>query len=377
MSEEKRYRNLGPYSDLVAFAGAWHGLFPPAAPSVSTRDAVRQCLAFDPPSTHPREVSVDGKWQGNGLVGEEISWSVGYGPRTHAWLLYPEGKGPFPGVVALHDHSGIKYFGKEKIAEGPDGLVQSLEDFRDRQYGGRAFANALAREGFAVIVPDAFLWGSRRIPYEDLPESERNMTDAVAAAWQLTTDIQKYNLATTFNEHTVAKTCSILGVSLPGIIGYEDRVAVEYLAGREDIVNGRIGCIGLSGGGLRSTLLQATCDRIQAAVVVGLMSTYEGLLDRNVACHTWMLYPPFWSRHGDWPDLAGCRAPSPLLVQYDLDDALFTVAGMKDADKRLRSIYEQVHAAENYRGEFYPGPHKFDLEMQASAFSWLKRNLSA
>jgi hypothetical protein len=28
--------------------------------------------------------------------------------------------------------------------------------------------------------------------------------------------------------------------------------------------------------------LQATCDEVRAAVVVGLMSTYEGLLDHNV-----------------------------------------------------------------------------------------------
>jgi hypothetical protein len=32
---------------------------------------------------------------------------------------------------------------------------------------------------------------------------------------------------------------------------------------------------------------------------------------------------------------------------------------------------------QNYVGEFYPGPHKFDLAMQASAFAWLKRWLVA
>lgn len=377
MSKVKTYQNLGPFSDLIAFVKMQHSLFPPADPGKLTQEAVRKCLAFNPKSENPQDVCIDKKWQKDGLVGEQISWTVGYGPRTQAWLLYPEGKGPFPSVVALHDHGGFKYYGKEKIAEGPDGLLESLNDFRKQYYGGRAFANALAQEGFAVIVPDTFLWGSRKMPFENLPEYERGLGRIVSDAWNLPTEIWKYNIATGFNEHTIAKYCNILGISLPGIISYEDRVAVEYLAHRKDICNGKIGCVGLSGGGLRSTLLQATCDRIRAAVVVGLMSTYEGLLDHNVGCHTWMLYPPFWSIYGDWTDLAGCRAPSPMLVQYDLEDALFTVDGMKDADKKLKLIYKKVNAEENYCGEFHPGPHKFDLEMQKSAFLWLKRMLAS
>jgi hypothetical protein len=106
------------------------------------------------------------------------------------------------------------------------------------------------------------------------------------------------------------------------------------------------------------------------------MSTYEGLLERNVVTHTWMLFPPGWSRHGDWPDLAACRAPSPLLVQYDLEDPLFTVEGMRDADRRIAGHYASVGAPEHYVGQFYPGPHKFDREMQAAAFAWLARQLA-
>ena len=37
------------------------------------------------------------------------------------------------------------------------------------------------------------------------------------------------------------------------------------------------------------------------------------------------------SRRGDWADLVACRAPSPLMVQFDNEDALFTMAGMKGA----------------------------------------------
>ena len=74
-------------------------------------------------------------------------------------------------------------------------------------------------------------------------------------------------------------------------------------------------------------MLTATHDSVVATVIVGLMSTYEGLLNHNVG-HTWMLYPYGLARHMDWPDLAACRAPSPLLVQYDTEDDLFTLEGM-------------------------------------------------
>ncbi len=48
----------------------------------------------------------------------------------------------------------------------------------------------------------------------------------------------------------------------------------------------RIGCVGLSGGGCRAALLQATCDRVGAAAVVGMMSAHEDLPNWHVDGHT-------------------------------------------------------------------------------------------
>lgn len=79
-------------------------------------------------------------------------------------------------------------------------------------------------------------------------------------------------------------------------------------------------------------------------------------------------------RIGDWPDLAGSRAPSPLLVQYLLDDGLFPLAGMRAAHARLQEIYWA--APETYVGQFYPGPRRFDPEMQDSAVDHLAKWLS-
>jgi hypothetical protein len=104
------------------------------------------------------------------------------------------------------------------------------------------------------------------------------------------------------------------------------------------------------------------------------MSAYQGHLSDCVAPHTWMFFPAGWSEAGDWPDLA---APSPLLVQFLLDDELFSVEGMRNADLRLAATYTRASAPEVYRSEFYPGPHRFDVPMQEVALAWLQSRLRA
>ena len=374
------YQHLGIYSDWVGAANKLRPQRPTASPGPDTRNRVREVLGFSLGAEEPDAVKVERRWERDGLVGEEVSWSVGYGPRTQAWVLKPAAaKTPLPGVLALHDHGGFKFYGKEKIADGPTDPPPVVAAFRAGGYGGRAFANALAKEGFVVLVPDTFLWGSRRFPLETMPESARQIAGTFKS-WPFQADwpeeIAYYNAAASLHEHLVEKYCTLLGTTLAGMVSYEDRAAANYLAFRQDVIPERMGCVGLSGGGCRAALLQATCDRMAAAVVVGMMSTYEHLLDHNVASHTWMFFPQGWARYGDWPDLAACRAPSPLLVQYDLDDDLFTVEGMRAADQRLSAHYRSVGHPDAYVGEFYPGPHKFDVPMQTSAFGWLKRTLA-
>lgn len=375
--------HLGPFNDWREEAMRQRALYPVAYPGPQTRQRVKEVLGFCGGPEPALDVVSAGTWERDGVAGEALSWSVGYGPRTEAWLLKPAGAvGRLPGVVALHDHGGFKYFGKEKIAEGPDAPDPSVLAHRAGAYGGRAFVNELARRGYAVLVHDTFMWGSRRFPLEDMPENIRQMTAQNGATWNPQEgpngeEIARYNYAAwLFEFHVIEKFCALFGTTFAGMVSHEDRIAVNYLRSRPDIAEGGVACIGLSGGGNRAALLQATSEHIRAAVIVGLMSTYEELLHTQHT-HTWMLFPHSWPRFGDWPDLAACRAPSPLLVQYDLEDALFTVAGMRAAHERLSGLYAYAGCREAYTGQFYPGPHKFDLEMQEAAFEWLKGNMPA
>ena len=376
----KTYEHLGLYSDLVAAAKRSHRLYPVAPPGKVTRKRLLEALSFEPRPVRPRDVTVEKRWEKNGVSGEAITWWVGYGPRTEAWLLRPAGVGGrLPAVLALHDHGGFKYYGKEKIAEGPGRVPRTIPQRYDKAYGGRAFANELARRGFAVLVHDIFLFGSRRFPKQQIPQRYRQLGGLLAhraAAPGRPMTEHLYNQIAGHHEANIGACCRLLGTSIAGVANYEDRVAAAYLTGRKDVRKGGIGCVGLSGGGIRSTLLAGTSNGISCAVVVGAMYTYESLFDHNVANHGADNHVPgTWPLIGDWPDIAAAGAPSPLMVQNNLQDPLFTLAGMKAADRRIAANYRAAGKPRNYAGRFYPGPHKFDIDMQEDAFEWLTRHL--
>jgi len=369
-------RDLGPFTDWVEFA---RRLAPAASsgPGKATRQRLRDVLGFTGGPETASDVRVEAEWERDGVSGRELTWSVGYGPRTRAVLLRPSGTtAALPGVLALHDHSGFKYLGLEKVADLP-GAPEYLRGHREHYYGGRPYANDLARQGFAVLVHDTFGWGSRRFPLDTMPAPIRRHAE-VSALWDadgLPAEVAGYNAAAAAHELMIEKYCALLGTTFAGVVSYEDRVAANYLRSRDDVLPARIGCVGLSGGGNRAALLLATSDVVSAAVIVALMSSYEGLLDHNVATHTWMLFPHGWARHGDWPDIAASRAPLPLLVQYARGDELFTPEGMAAGDERIHAHYATAGDPAAYTAQWYDGPHRFDTAMQAAVFTWLRDHL--
>lgn len=378
--------HLGVYGDWVAAAPG-----PRARAARPDRDLVRrlasEILAYPGPdgrtgSPRPADVRVERRWQAEGVAGEEISWWAGYGPRTRAWVLKPAAAGgPLPGVLALHGHDGFKYYGKEKIADGPEPSPPVIAALRRHYYQDRAFANDLAREGFVVLVPDVFGWGSRRFPLAEMPPLIRRLGELTAGTAPPDTvpggvpgEIARYNAAAWHHEHLIEKYCTLLGTTLAAVVAHEDRLALRYLRARPDTTD-QTASIGLSGGGCRSALLRATSEELTAAVVIGMMGSYDSLLDHNVIDHTWMLMPAGLAARADWPDLAACRAPAALLVQYNRDDELFPLDGARSAHERIAAHYADAAAPAAYTGQFYAGHHKFDQAMQRDAFTWLKAQL--
>jgi len=284
------------------------------------------------------EVTVHRQVTYDGLHVEELSWQLPYGPPTEAVFLKPEGAtGQLPGLLALHDHAGKKYFGKRKMTRTSDAMHPLMVEHHEHYYGGTAWANDVAKRGYAVLVPDAFPFASRRVLLKDVSEVIRGeLTDEDPENPE---NITAYHQWAAAHESIMAKSLFCAGTTWPGVFLAEDQRALDVLCAREDVDAERVGCGGLSGGGMRTVFLGGADDRIACAVCVGLMTTWRDCLLNKCHTHTWMMYVPLLPRDLDFPEILGLRVPLPTLVLNNSEDQLFTLPEMQRADRTLREVY--------------------------------------
>ena len=308
----------------------------------------------------------------DGLAIEHLHWQLPYGPPTEALVLKPAGaSGRLPAVVGLHDHGGNKYFGLRKITRMSKDPHPLILKHQEHYYGGVAWANELAKRGYVVLVHDAFTFASRRMRLSDLPEVITG--HLVETDPESEDEIQRYNTFAAGHEHIIAKSLFCAGTTWPGVFTGEDQRALDYLCSRADVDASRIGCCGLSGGGLRTVFLTGLDPRIRCSCCAGMMTTWRDYLLNKSYTHTWMVYIPGLPRDLDYPEIFGLNLPNPVLVLNNREDDLFTVPEMERADQILGDVYHRAGADDRYRMKFYPGPHKFDREMQGEAFQWFDR----
>jgi dienelactone hydrolase len=318
--------------------------------------------------------SINKEYDYDGLRIQELSWQLPYGRPTNAILLKPQNaSGALPAILALHDHGGNKFFGAQKIVRTSDKQHPMLADHQKTYYEGFAWANEIARRGYVVLVPDAFPFASRRVMISDVPEKHRNNLKDPDASNPSTEEIQQYNNWAGAHEHIMSKSLFSAGTTWPGVWLAEDIKALDILSSLENVDKNRIGCCGLSGGGMRSDFLGGIDDRIKCAIPVGFMTTWNDFALYTSYTHTWMIYVPLLPNELDFPEILGLRAPLPTLVLNDIEDQLFTLDEMKRADEILREVYKKAGAPDNYRASFHEGPHKFDAKMQVEAFEWFDR----
>ena len=317
------------------------------------------------------EVKVVRQFTYDGLHIEELTWQLPYGPPTEAVFLKPaDAAGKLPGILAFHDHGGNKYFGTQKIVK-TDRQHPLMVPHQETYYSGRAWANEIARQGYAVLVPDAFPFASRRVLLKDVPPHLRGkLTDPADDDHD---GISAYNQWAGQHEHIMAKSLFCAGTSWPGVFFAEDQKALDILCARPDVDAGRIGCCGLSGGGMRTVFMGGLDERIRCAVAVGFMTTWKDFMLNKAHTHTWMVYVPVLPNELDFPEILGLRAPLPTMVLNDSEDQLYTLPEMQAADRILAQVFEKAGASDRYKCSYYPGLHKFDADMQAEAFAWFDR----
>lgn len=339
----------------------------------AARKRVLECIAPVDLGGVP-EVRVDGTTTYDGLDIQFLSWQLPSGPRTEAVYLKPAGAhGPLPAILGLHDHGGMKYLGWRKIVRTDDKPWPVQEKHQEKNYDGTAWANEIAKRGYAVLVHDTFPFASRRVRVAEV--SDRVKGQGVDPEPSDLDGIAKYNAFAGQHENIMEKSLISAGTTWPGVYVVEDQKALDVLCSRPEVNKARVGCAGLSGGGMRTVFLAGLDDRIRCCAAVGFMTTWRDFLLDKCFTHTWMTYVPLLPRDLDFPEILAMRAPKATMVLNCTDDALYTLSEMKRADAMMADVFKRARASDQYRCNFYPGGHRFDKGMQKDAFDWFDQAL--
>lgn len=321
-------------------------------------------------------VRVEKKGLFDGLYFERLSWQLPYGPRTSAVLLRPadppRGR-KLPAVLALHDHSGRRYFGWRKNCRITAEIHPLMQDHVDAAYSGKFWANELARRGYVVLSHDTLMFGSRRILRNDVPDRVAAGRDP--GADENLYEVIGYNTWAGGYESVMSKSLLCSGTTMPGCVLADDQAALSILAERPEVDPTRLGCGGLSGGGCRTVFLAGMDQRIKASVSVGFFTTWRDMTLNKSWTHTWMGFVPGAPRHLDFPEIYCLRAPAPAMIQMNESDPLYTFSEVRRAGRMARDVYRKAGQPKALVFKTYPGGHQFDTTMQADAFAFFDRNL--
>lgn len=300
---------------------------------------------------------------------EKLKWALPFGPPTEAYFLKPiDHKGPLRGVLGLHDHGLNKTLGKSKIVRDKEETDKSILSYQHEMYEGQAWANEIAKKGFAVLVHDIFPFESRQILPSHIP---LDVISTLVEAKKPEEDEEVWCSRLSQNmESVIAKSIFTSSLTWPGIILAEDRVALNILAHRDDVDASRIGCCGLSLGGLRAAYLAGSSNMIKSAVIAGFMTTWNDFILHKAHTHTWMYVVPGLGKMMNFSDIVSMMAPSPLLVLSCIDDELFTLSEVKKAEHNVRAVYEKAGFGNNFEHNYHKGSHRFSTDMQMEAFDW-------
>jgi dienelactone hydrolase len=273
---------------------------------------------------------------------QALSFRGALGERLPALFLRPQGPGPHPAVLLLHDHGARFDIGKEKLIR-PLAPHPAAEAWAQRYFDGRFVGDTLVDAGFAVLAIDALGWGER-----SRPGFVRDDQQALANHLQQ------------------------LGHSWAGLIASDDLRAHRWLREQPGIDAKRVAVLGFSMGALRAWQLAAVCEEVSACVAAHWMCTREGLL--RAGEHTLQGQSAFSMAHPglaaelDHPDVAALIAPRPLLLFGSKEDRLFPWDAVQQAWQQLEDAWRQ---APGLRMQATAGGHRFGIEQQQQAAAWL------
>lgn len=318
------------------------------------RQKVFDCMLMPPPApSHGYETKVLYEEQRDGYKARKIEIRLSRYYTVPAYVLIPDGKGPFPAVNALHDHGAHLFIGKEKmirpLACETDEVKRDAEEW-SAGYDGQFLGDYLAKHGYVVYSADAPMWGERG----QMEGARRDKYDMIAGNMMM------------------------YGIDLSAWMTYDDISGTEFLAQMPEVDSKRIGCVGWSMGGYRSWMLAALSDRIQASASVCWMVTTDEQMSfkyKRTENGGFANCLPGLRRWLDYPDIASLACPKAMLLINGEKDKLFPVPGVKKAFDKLHAIWKSQHAEDKLQTELWDIPHSCDKKAQQTILEFFQKHL--
>ncbi len=318
------------------------------------RKVLVQCMENLPPAPKAYDMTLLATEKREGYEVRKILFNVSEWCRIPAYLLVPEGKGPFPAVVMLHDHGAHFTIGKEKMVKpfgvSPEVLADA-DDWAMRCYDSQYTGDYFAANGYVVLAIDALLWGERG-------RQEGADYDAQQA------------LASNFLQ---------MGSSWGGFITMDDVRSAEFLASLPEVNPDKIGCVGFSMGAHRSWMLSATTDVVKASASICWMNTTDGLMtltnNQNKGGSAYSMIIPGIRRYLDYPHVASIACPKPSLFFNGEHDKLFPVQEVRDAYAIMQQVWDSQRASDRLVTKIWDEKHFFSRPMQQETLEFFDRFL--
>ena len=318
------------------------------------RDKVFDCMLAPPPApANGYDVKVLYEEQRDGYKARKLEIRLSRYYTVPAYLLIPDGKGPFPAVNVLHDHGAHLFIGKEKIIRPlacEDSVVVKDAEEWVKNYEGQYFGDYLAQHGYVVFSSDAPMWGERG--QKEGPRRDR------------------YDM--------IAGNMMMYGIDLSAYMTFDDIRATDYLASLPEVDSLRIGCTGWSMGAYRAWMLSALSDHIKAgAAVCWMVTTDEQLSFRYSRTENggFANCLPGLRRWLDYPHIASIACPKPMLFINGSQDKLFPVAGVEKAFRIMHEVWQSQDAGDKIETELWDMPHSCGLRSQQRVLQFFQKYL--
>jgi len=257
---------------------------------------------------------------------EKVVFDSRTGVSVLAYVLLPHSaRKPSPSVVCVPGHG-----------RGVDDIVGIDEQGRDRTDKAgyqHDFAIQVAEAGLAAVAIEVMSFGCRRDPVTAKGALGRSACQPSAGGAML------------------------VGQTMIGWRVWDIMRTIDYIATRPELDASRVGCTGISGGGMCTAFAAALEPRIRASLVSGYMNTFRDSIGSLSHCID--NYVPGILNWAEMYDLAGLIAPRPLFVESGEKDNIFPIKASVEGFEKVKEIYAVFGAAGLAEQEVFGLDHSF------------------